>query len=308
MKMKWPAFGLASLVLASGTFLVSVSQAGPGANSPTVRVVAHVAPGAVRIDAQATSAFTYTASRPSDSLLVVDLPGMSPAEAQRAQILGSGAVASYRLVAYGSGTAAGTRLEILLDAPAHPRFARSRAHELSVVFDSPGGSTPVSNRGVAVAHSASSRISHVEVTNVEDEPLLKIEGIGELHYHTSRLHNPDRLVLDFADTTLDTSSAAVPANADPIRGVHVGEYQAGVARIVVDLEHWTRFTILESRDGVTVAFSGSSAADSVQSASRHAQGTPKPAVSEAGVVKAVSSPVTAVPAIAETNVSLPGFL
>ena len=280
MKMKWPAFGLASLVLASGTLLATVSQAGPGANSPTVRVVAHVAPGAVRIDAQATSAFIYTTSRPSDSLLVVDLPGVSPAEAQRAEILGSGAVASYRLVAYGSGTAAGTRLEILLDAPAHPRFERSSSQQLSVVFDSPEGFTPVADHGAAVARSSSSRISHVEVTNVENEPLLKVEGVGELHYHTTRMRNPDRLVLDFADTTLDTGAATVPAKADPIRGVHVGQFQANVARIVVDLDRWTRFTILESRDGVTVAFSGSSASDSVQSASRRIQGAAKAPVSE----------------------------
>jgi type IV pilus assembly protein PilQ len=307
MKMKWPALGLASLVVASGTFLATVSQAGPGANLPTVRVNAQVVPGAVRIDARATSAFTYTASRPSESLLVVDLPGVSPAEAQHAQILGSGGIASYRLVSYGSGETAGVRLEILLDAPAHPRFERPNPQQLSVIFDSQSAFVHTSDRSPAVLHSSTSRISHVEVTDLENEPLLKVAGAGPLHYHTTRLYNPDRLVLDFADTMLGTTTASVPNGADPIRSVHVGQFQPDVARIVVDLDRWTRFTILDSKDGVTVAFSGSLGSGNVQSAAHRVQAEPKPATAAAKITGPVAN-APADSAIRASNVSLPGFL
>jgi type IV pilus secretin PilQ/predicted competence protein len=236
------------------------------------------------------------------------LPGVSPAEAQHAQVLGSGGVASYRLVSYGSGETAGVRLEILLDAPAHPRFERLNPQQLSVIFDSQVSAfAPTADHSPAVLHSATGRISHVEVTDLENEPLLKVAGAGPLHYHTTRLFNPDRLVLDFADTTLDTTTPAVPAGADPIRSVHVGQFQPNVARIVVNLDRWTRFTILDSRDGVTVAFSGSLGSEKVQSAAHRVQEEPKPATAAAKIAApAVNAPANS--AIAASNVSLPGFL
>ncbi len=63
-----------------------------------------------------------------------------------------------------------------------------------------------------VAHEAatstagpSSSISGVEVAHTGRRTTVRITGAGELRYQTSRLNDPERLVLDFVNTRLAVS-------------------------------------------------------------------------------------------------------
>ena len=252
MKMIRPALGFACLALASCSFFAARATAGPGASVPSVKVSAGNTSGAMRIEAQATGAFAYRTSQPNDRLLVVDMPGVTSADAsQTAQAFATGAVAGYRLLPYTGGV----KIEIVLAQPMQPRVERSSDHALTLVFDgsSPAVGTKVS-RAVAVVHATPARISHVEVATQNGLPVLKVAAQGELHYRATRLENPDRLILDFADATMAATSAAVPSGIDMVRGVHVGQFQPDVARIAVKLDRWRQFTVLGSKDGMTVEF------------------------------------------------------
>ncbi len=280
MKMTRPALGLACLALASCSFFAARATAGPGASLPTVRVNAQATSGAMRIEAQATGAFAFKTSQPNDRMLVVDLPGVSTADAPTAQAFATGSVAGYRVVSYGTGATAGVRLEIVLAEPTEPRVERSNDHSLTLIFDASGAEGSRLTRAVAVLHSAPAKISHVDVMQQDGLPVLKISAQGELHYHATRLTNPDRLVLDFADATLATAGATMPSDVDIVRSVHIGQFQPGVARVVIGLDHWTRYRVLESKDGMSITFNTKGdARSSEQTASSNAAPTQKAASS-----------------------------
>jgi type IV pilus assembly protein PilQ len=122
------------------------------------------------------------------------------------------------------------------------------------------------NHQPAIVHAATVRISRIEVTMQGAEPRVQIDGAGDLHYRTSRLENPNRLVLDFADATLATTPAVVPAGVSLIHSVRASQFQEDITRIVVVLDHWQPFTVLTSTKGVIVAFGTSSNAAGSQAA------------------------------------------
>jgi type IV pilus assembly protein PilQ len=268
MKTKWPAIGLACVLLASGSLLANRVQATPDPTSPAVRVTAKVTSESVRIIAQASTPFTYTTARPSDRLIVVELPGAVAAEVSHAQMLSRANVGSYRLVPYIHGSASGLRLEIVLSGPAQPRFDRINDQELDLVFDGPEATVqPVSSHQPAILHSAPSRISHVSLSAQGQQPRVQIDGTGDFHYHATRLENPTRVVLDFVDTTVVSSTNSIAGDSSLIRNIRVGQFQSDVARVVIELERWSPYTIATSNTGLVVSFGSSANLADVQTAS-----------------------------------------
>src|SRR5580704_13461998 len=263
MKTNWPAIGLACVLLASGSLLANRVGATPNPTSPAVRVTAKITPESVRIVARSTAPFTYSTSRPSDRLIVIDLPGAVAAEASHAQMLSRANVGSYRLVPYTAGSVSGLRLEVLLSGPAQPRFERTSSEELYLIFDSPDTAaapvavTPVSVRQPAIVHSAPARISRVSVSAQGQQPGVQIEGSGDFHYHATRMDNPTRLVLDFADTTLVNSTSTVAGDSALIRNIRIGQFQSDVARVVIQLERWSPYTVTNSSNGLLITFGSS---------------------------------------------------
>ncbi|MFZ0821920.1 MAG: type IV pilus secretin PilQ [Candidatus Acidiferrales bacterium] len=258
MKSKWPAIGLASILVAGVALLAGGAAAGPGPTSPAVHVTARVTTDGVRIVAQATAPFTYTTARPNDRLLVVTLPGVVAAEDSHTQMVAAGHVSSYRLVSYTEGSSTGLRLEVLLDGPVQPHFDHSNPEQLDLVFDytppaNKPAAQPLAAHSAIVVTSAPAPISHVAVTEQGQAPRVRIEGQGDFHYHASRLTNPDRLVLDFADTTVATSNA-IAGTAEPIKLVRVGQFQPGIARVVVELNCWTPYQVITSSNAIVVVF------------------------------------------------------
>ena len=64
---------------------------------------------------------------------------------------------------------------------------------------------------------------------------MRISGTGELHYQTSRLDSPPRLVLDFADTRLAVARMKVSSEYAPVLDVRMGQPNPGQSRVVIDL-------------------------------------------------------------------------
>jgi type IV pilus assembly protein PilQ len=123
------------------------------------------------------------------------------------------------------------------------------------------GTAPVlaQSQEFAGATSTPAVISSVAVMQASLRASVRVEGEGRLDAHAVRLHNPDRLVLDFADTRMAVQKMMIPGVSAPVRGVRLGQYRPGVARVVVDLTAAAPYQI--GRDGNTFVIYFDSPAD-----------------------------------------------
>jgi type IV pilus assembly protein PilQ len=106
----------------------------------------------------------------------------------------------------------------------------------------------------AGASASASVISNVAVTQVSQRASVRVEGAGLQDVRTSRMQNPDRLVLDFTGARLAVQKTVIPGVAAPVRGVRVGQFRPDVARVVVDLTSAAPFQILREGPAVVVSF------------------------------------------------------
>jgi type IV pilus assembly protein PilQ len=113
---------------------------------------------------------------------------------------------------------------------------------------------------------------------------VRISGTGELHYQTSRLDSPPRLVLDFASTSLKVEKNKVQSDFAPVLGVRLGQPAAGETRVVIDLAKQSPFTAAVDGSSVTISFAASAA-------------TPTPAAIHAAKRSAVKVTAVSVPSM-----------
>lgn len=106
----------------------------------------------------------------------------------------------------------------------------------------------------ASAASRSASISAVEVAQAGPQTTVRISGNGELHYRSSRLESPPRLVLDFADTRLNVEKSKVASPFAPVLGVRLGQPTPGQSRIVIDLAKAAQYSTQADGSSVTVFF------------------------------------------------------
>jgi len=97
-------------------------------------------------------------------------------------------------------------------------------------------------------------ISAVEVAQPGPQTTVSIRGTGELHFQTSRLDSPPRLVLDFADTRLNVEKAKVPGGYSPVLDVRMGQPVPGDSRVVIDLAEQVPYSTQSSGSSVTIFF------------------------------------------------------
>jgi len=252
-------------------------------DAPVVHVKAVVKDGAVSLEAQANGPFEYTTYRPSESLYVLDLSGVSAGDSSGSRVVPSELVKSYRLTTYSAGQKPMVRLEILLRPGIEPRLARNDNHELMlevsangnadasakpvVITTPPVQSAPAAgvksisakSTNAASTPSGSETIKQVTLAQNGDQTEVNVVGSGKLTYHVTRLHNPDRIVLDFNGAHLTTSEKTIASNLDPVREIRLGQFTPGVSRVVIDLRSPAHFNVNASGNAVTVAFEAASA-------------------------------------------------
>src|SRR4029077_19205744 len=159
MRIMWRGRGLTALVAAS---LILTNGALQANDAPVVHVKAVVKDGAVRLEAQANAPFEYTTYRPSESLYVLDLSGVSAAEPGGARVVASDLVKSYRVINYASGQKPVVRVEILLSQGIEPRLERKDSQDLTLLVaraegqSSPSASATSKSAPAIVAASARS--------------------------------------------------------------------------------------------------------------------------------------------------------
>ncbi len=272
MRRAWglTAFVAAALILTSGALSAS--------DAPVVHIKAVVKDGAVTLDAQANGPFEYTTYRPSESLYVLDLSGVSAGDSAGARVVPSELVKSYRLTSYSAGSKPVVRLEILLRPGITPRLERSGNQQLTLFVSANGNAdgsvepvavtpapavkaAPATLKPIAVKSSDNKapstdfqNIEQVNLAQVGAQTEVNVVGNAKLNYHVSRLHNPDRIVLDFSGAHLKTSEKNIASNLDPVKEIRLAQFSPEVSRIVIDLRAPARYEVNASGNAVTVAF------------------------------------------------------
>jgi type IV pilus assembly protein PilQ len=117
----------------------------------------------------------------------------------------------------------------------------------------PAGAQAAQETPVNTAAPLSS-ISAVEITQPDQQTTVRISGTGELHYQTSRLDSPPRLVLDFAGTRLNVEKYRVTSEFAPVLDVRMGQPSPGQSRIVIDLSKSVPFSTQMNGSNVTIFF------------------------------------------------------
>ncbi|HEX4581492.1 MAG TPA: type IV pilus secretin PilQ [Acidobacteriaceae bacterium] len=275
MRIMRRAWGLTALVAAA---LILTNGALSASDAPVVHVKAVVKDGAVTLDAQANGPFEYTTYRPSESLYVLDLTGVSAGDSAGARIVPSELVKSYRVTTYTAGQKPVVRLEILVRPGVQPRLERNGNQELSLFVSANGNAADVSappvagasvrTPGAASVKPISTKASETKApaSNVEaieqvslaqngEQTEVNVVGSSKLTYHVLRLHNPDRIVLDFAGAHLKTSAKNIASNLDPVKEIRLAQFTPEVSRVVIDLRQPARFDINASGNAITIAFS-----------------------------------------------------
>jgi type IV pilus assembly protein PilQ len=259
MRIMWRAWALTATVAAS---LVLTNGVLPAAEQPVVHVKAVVKDGSVRLEAQASGPFEYTTYRPSASLFVLDLSGVSAADPAGARVVSSDLVKSYRELTYDSGKKPVVRLEILLSEGVEPRLERNGADDLTVLVSrtaDPAAApalkpAAVKSPELARPSTGVESIQQVSLAQADGKTQVAVIGSGRLTYHASRLVNPDRLVLDFAGSHLKTSTKQIASNLDPVREIRLAQFSPEVSRIVIDLRNPSTYDISAAANTVTIAF------------------------------------------------------
>ncbi len=318
MRIMRRAMGATALVAAALMLMSGALQASDG---PVVHVKAVVKNGNVTLEAQANGPFEYTTYRPSESLYVLELSGVSSADPAGARVVASDLVKSYRMMTYTSGAKPVVRVEILLRQGVEPRLERKDSQELTLLVgrtdDAAGKSAVVTGPAPAIVPIAvksseaklpSSTIEAIRQVNLSQNGELtdvNVVGTGKLNYHAMRLQNPDRLVLDFSGAHLKTSEKHIASNLDPIREIRLAQFSPEVSRIVIDLRQATPYNITSSDSGITIEFSPKPAKGAVKSTpqtqpvdvttTKIESPKPTPAISAATEPKQVSAPVIILP-------------
>ncbi len=314
MRILSRALGLSAL-LAAGLILTNGTLR--AADAPVVHVKAEVKDGAVRLQADANAPFEYTTYRPSASLYVLDMSGVSAGDPAGARVVASDLVKSYRLITYASGAKPVVRLEILLAQGVEPRLERQGNEDLTLLVSrsasaarvsAPAASlVPASAKSADLAPTSHPAIRQVHLTQNGAATEVSITGSGPLTYHSIHLQNPDRLVLDFAGSHLTTTEKQIASNLDPVREIRLAQFSPEVSRVVIDLRQPARYSIKGEGSTVTVAFeaaapAGGTATPSADAATTITTKSEAPVQSEAieGAATAKSAdipaPASALPA------------
>ena len=279
MRRAWgfTAVAAAALMLTSGSLFAG--------DAPVVHVKAVVKDGAVNLEAQANGPFEYTTYRPSESLYVLDLSGVSAGDSSGARVIPSELVKSYRLTTYSAGQKPVVRLEILLRPGVEPRLQRNDKNELMlsvsangnadasakpVEITMPPAAAPqasvktVSTKAqtAVVAPAGTEAIKQVTLGQNGDQTEVNVLGSGKLNYHVTRLQNPERIVIDFSGAHLKTSEKTIASNLEPVREIRLGQFTPDVSRVVIDLRGPAHFNVNQTENGITVAFAAPAAVKS----------------------------------------------
>jgi type IV pilus secretin PilQ/predicted competence protein len=97
-------------------------------------------------------------------------------------------------------------------------------------------------------------IANVEIGRSGAQTDVRVLGDGQLSYQVARLHDPERLVLDFSGARLGMERNFLSSDAKPVRRVRLSQFRPDVTRMVVDLNQNARYSVRKEGKNVIIAF------------------------------------------------------
>jgi type IV pilus secretin PilQ/predicted competence protein len=258
------------LILSAGTLSAN--------DGPVLHVKPEVADAAVRLALQANGPFEYTTFRPSETLYVLDLSGVTAGDPAGVRVVPSDLVKSYRVSAYSSGDKPIVRIEVLLGKGAEARLERTDANDVNLVVsqdpDAAVAAPVVKAREKAVIVPAAMKtaeakdvgtsfesIRQVALAQNGDETDVSVVGTGPLKYQATLLEKPDRLVLDFEGAHLKTPLSHIASNLDPVREIRLAQFTPEISRVVVDMREPAQYKVNTVGNTVTIGFARKAGTD-----------------------------------------------
>jgi general secretion pathway protein D len=146
--------------------------------------------------------------------------------------------------------AVGLSLWFLLLPGAHPQ----QTQQAAILAERP--SKAVTDRGSSPASAVAPAavITNVTITQLSRHVLVRVEGEGQFDALPVSLHNPDRLLLDFAGTRLAMQKDSISSNLRPVRDVRVSQHGPDVVRVIVDLQAPYVFRIVPDGSSLLINF------------------------------------------------------
>ncbi|HWX55218.1 MAG TPA: type IV pilus secretin PilQ [Verrucomicrobiae bacterium] len=252
---------LGTILLAAAT---TTAAAGAATELAGVRVDGRDHAGVVTILTSGT--FTHTEYRPTDSLMLVDLAGVSIAHPDTTlHNVSAPGVLSYRVVGYryASGTEV-ARVELNLAPGAQVKVTEiAKGVEVTVgngslvPAEAPPAHGPAATATEMTAKSAvtapssigTSHIRNISVARGKEGLNIEITADGPITGKTMKLSGPDRLVLDIPNSILEgTNKREIPVNSNSVKDVRAARYQSAppATRVVVDLASARDFEVVSS--------------------------------------------------------------
>jgi type IV pilus assembly protein PilQ len=270
--------------------LLLLTMLAAGAGSQLTNVSATSQSGVTTVTVQTNGAFSHNEYRPADTLLLVDLTGVSAGKLnERQSALEGPGVKSYRVLTYkGANGAEVTRLELVLAdgaqfkvmeargalnirvgskealaaapaveakpsiAKAESKPAVAKVESKPIVKPEPKQMAKAEPKASQSAPSSVATISKVTVAQGSDG--LDVEVNGAPNAKAMRLTGPDRIVLDVPNSLPAQSAHNVPVNNGDVKAVRVGRFQEEppTTRIVIDLAGSRNFEIIPGDNKFTV--------------------------------------------------------
>ena len=104
------------------------------------------------------------------------------------------------------------------------------------------------------AASPATVIASVEIGRSGAQTDVRVLGDGQLSYQVARLHDPERLVLDFSGARLGMQRNFLSSDVKPVRRVRLSQFRPDVTRVVVDLDQSARYSVRNEGKNVIIAF------------------------------------------------------
>ncbi len=281
---------LSTIAAAAGSQLTDVSVATQGATTTLVL--------------QANGPYTHTEYRPTDTIYLVDLTGVSAGKLEGlSKSVQSTGVAAYHVATYtGTGGAAVTRVEITLapgaKATVSEEHGQLAVHVANATATATHATTPVVSAPVVAGRTV--KVERVSVVRGKDGLQVDILANGPLAPKAMLLTGPDRLVVDLPNAIPGTRSRDIAVNNDQLKTVRMARFEAKppVTRVVLDLTAATQYDLVPSGNKLSVKLHSATAAAPVRAPKTTEVATvtpPAPAPVTTATTETKPAPTTAVP-------------
>ena len=267
------------------TLLLVLSTVSVAAPSQLTNVSATAQGNATVITLHASGAFTHTEYRPTDTLVLVDLGGVSAGKwKEHARNLDMPGVVSYHVLGYtGASGAEVARVELNI-APGATIDVNQAAGALNIRINNTksAGNTatpaPEAKVGIAekpaapvieraalktpVQKSGPVMVDNIGISRADGLLDVVIDGTGPMTAKAMKLSSPARVVVDIENAVPSAKNRSVSVNEGDVRSVRMGMFknQPPVTRVVVDLAGPRNFDLVSSGNKVVVRLHEASAA------------------------------------------------